>query len=112
MSHGKDDKIFDIVGEELYLTYFIESFKSIKSLKGKPKLFFINACRRNMMVPAHESHNYNYMVEMDASYLNAAMSRTPLDADILMYFSTVSNYFSIRECEYGSWYVQILCDMI
>ena len=75
-------------------------------------MFFINACRGNMMAPTHDSNNNQSNVEMDAPDLNAAMSRTPLDVDILLAFSTVANYFSIRECEYGSWYIQILCDLI
>ena len=112
MSHGKDDKIFGIDGEELYLSDFLQPFKIVKSLKGKPKMFFINACRGNMMAPTHDSLNNQHKVEMDTPDLNAAVSRIPLDADILLAFSTVANYFSIRESEYGSWYIQILCDMI
>ena len=27
-------------------------------------------------------------------------------------YSTVANYFSIRDSEDGSWFIQILCDMI
>ena len=112
MSHGKDDKIFGIDGEELYLSDFIQPFKSVEQLKGKPKMFFINACRGNMMAPTHETYNNQNKVEMDTPYLNAAVSRTPIDADILLAFSTVANYFSIRESVYGSWYIQIFCDMI
>ena len=112
MSHGKDDKIFGIDGEELYLSDFLQPFKIVKSLKGKPKMFFINACRGNMMAPTHDSSNNQLNVEMDTPDLNATVSRIPLDADILLAFSTVANYFSIRESEYGSWYIQILCDMI
>jgi caspase 7 len=114
MSHGKDDKIFCTDGEELYLSEFVEPFRSADLLKGKPKLFFLNACRGCMMAPTHDSNKYKHMVEMDAQaeILNETVSRTPLDADILLAFSTVENYFSIRESEYGSWYIQILCDVI
>jgi caspase 7 len=114
MSHGKDDKIFCIDGEELYLNEFVEPFRSADSLKGKPKMFFLNACRGNMMAPTHGFYKYQHKVETDAQdeRLNEAISRTPLDADILLAFSTVGNYFSIRESEYGSWYIQILCDVI
>ena len=108
MSHGKeDDKIFCTDGEELYLNEFVEPFRSADSLKGKPKSFFLNACRGNMMAPTHDSYKYQHMVETDAP-----VSRTPLDADILLSFSTVENYYSIRESESGSWYIQILCDVI
>ena len=116
MSHGRDNKIFGTDGEELYLSEFVEPLKSVNSLKNKPKIFFINACRGNMMAPTHDSYTPQAMVEMDAQEgahnLNAAVSKTPLDADILLAFSTVANYFSIRNSENGSWYIQILCDMI
>ena len=97
-----------------YFSYSIklQPFKIVKSLKGKPKMFFINACRGNMMAPTHDSSNHQLNVEMDTPDLNAAVSRIPLDADILLAFSTVANYFSIRESEYGSWYIQIFCDLI
>ena len=113
MSHGRDEKIFGTDGEELYLTDFVDPFKKLKSLIGKPKLFFVNACRGNMMAPTHDSYNHQqHMVEMDYQDNRLNLSRTPIDADILLAYSSVANYFSIRESEFGSWYIQVFCDMI
>ena len=115
MSHGREDKIFGTDGEEVYLSSFIDRFKTVRSLKDKPKLFFFNACRGDKMTPTFD-HDGEASVEMGGNqeaniHLNE-MSKTPIEADIALFFSTTKNYYSIRECENGSWFIQILCDMI
>jgi len=100
MSHGTEGKIFGIDGEAVYLTDFFDSFKSIASLKGKPKLFFVNACRGNQYSPIHKDN-----------LTQEEMNNRPEDADCLYCFSTTANYYSMRESN-GSWFIQILCDMI
>ena len=112
MSHGTDGKIFGTDGEEVHLNDFVDPFKTIKSLKDKPKMFFFNACRGDKMTPTHDNMN---LVEMDAKKANEDLfkaTKTPLDADFLFVYSTVANYYSIRDSENGSWFIQILCDII
>ena len=112
MSHGTDGKIFGTDGEEVHLNDFVDPFKTIKSLKDKPKMFFVNACRGDKMTPTHD---HMKLVEMDAKEANEDMfiaNKTPLDADFLFVYSTVANYYSIRDSEDGSWFIQILCDII
>ena len=99
MSHGTEGIIYGIDEEAVYLTDFFDLFKSISSLKGKPKLFFVNACRGNDLTQVHEDNPTH-------------MGKTPKDADCLYCFSTTTNYSSIRESEEGSWFIQILCDLI
>lgn len=45
------------------------------------------------------------MVEADAP----SVYRVPCEADFLYAFSTVSGYFSWRNTELGSWFIQSLC---
>ena len=112
MSHGTDGKIRGTDGEAVHLTDFIDPFKKITSLKDKPKMFFVNACRGDTMTPTHDNVKEDVMDKEDANHdLNKA-NKTPLDADFLFVYSTVANYFSIRDSENGSWFIQILCDMI
>jgi len=111
MSHGNEDKIFGTDGEEVYLSSFIDPFTTVKSLKDKPKLFFFNACRGDEMTPTHD-HDGDDDDEYKASIHLNELSKTPIVADIAFFFSTTANYYSIRECENGSWYIQILCDVI
>jgi len=71
------------------------------SLIGKPKLFFIQACRGSMVdpgVPVDETDGYTM------SYL------IPIQADFLIAFSTQEGYFSWRNPEKGSWFIQALCE--
>jgi hypothetical protein len=112
MSHGTDGKIKGTDGQEVHLNDFIDPFKTIKSLKDKPKMFFVNACRGDKMTPTHD---YVKEIEMDEDEANHDLNeakKTPLDADFLFVYSTVANYFSIRDSEDGSWFIQILCDII
>ena len=112
MSHGTDGKILGTDGEEVRLSEIIDPFKKITSLKDKPKMFFVNACRGDKMTPTHD---FIKEVEMDKEEANHDLNKadkTPLDADFLFVYSTVANYYSIRDCEDGSWFIQILCDMI
>ena len=112
MSHGNDGKIFGTDGEAVNLRDFVDPFKKVSSLKDKPKMFFVNACRGDKMTPTHD---HKKLVEMDAKEANEDLykaNKTPLDADFLFAYSTVANYYSIRDSEDGSWFIQILCDQI
>lgn len=71
------------------------------SLIGKPKLFFIQACRGTMVdsgVPVDETDGYSM------SYV------IPTQADILITYSTMEGYYSWRNPMQGSWFIQALCE--
>jgi len=108
MSHGVEGKILGTNEEEIYLTEFIDPFKNVQSLKNKPKLFFVNACRGEGYVPIHDRVASDNQTSRD---LHEA-AKTPIEADFLFAYSTVANYYSIRHLTGGSWFIQILCDMI
>jgi hypothetical protein len=108
MSHGVDGKILASDEQEIYLTDFINPFKNVQSLKNKPKLFFVNACRGEGYVPIHDRVASDNQTSRD---LHKA-ENTPIEADFLFAYSTVANYVSLRDSTNGSWFMQILCDMI
>jgi len=108
MSHGVKGKILGTDEEDIYLTDFINPFKNVQSLKNKPKLFFVNACRGEGFVPAHDGVESDSQTSSD--FHEAA--KTPIEADFLFAYSTVANYYSIRHPTDGSWFIQIVCDMI
>jgi len=71
------------------------------SLVGKPKLFFIQACRGTMVdrgVSVDETDGYRMSYAI------------PTQADFLIAFSTQEGYFSWRNPVQGSWFIQALCD--
>ncbi len=108
MSHGEKGTICASDNSSIYLTEFIDPFKTNRTLKNKPKLFFVQACRGDQEMPNIESDststNYDRF-ETDAN-------RVPIEADFLYSYSTVKGFYSYRNPESGSWFIQTLCDVI
>jgi len=107
MSHGSDGTISTTDNTQVYLTEFFEPFKTNRTLKNKPKLFFIQACRGHQRMTQVEHDAYNTDYETDA-----IIKRVPIEADFLFAYSTVEGYVAYRDPNKGSWYIQTLCDLI
>ncbi|XP_042566098.1 caspase-8-like [Clupea harengus] len=94
--NGSDDKILSI-GD--ILSPF--SGDRCQALAGKPKVFFIQACRGLAMqdkVQADDSDNS----------LDRIIS-IPIYADFLLSMSTFEGFVSCRDPEQGTWFIQSLC---
>lgn len=106
LSHGDEDVIFGTDGMEK-LDVLTKYFKGDKcpSLVGKPKLFFIQACRGS---------EFDGGIEMDAidATPDASTDRIPVEADFLYAYSTAPGYYSWRNTYNGSWFIQSLCEML
>ncbi|KAM4647028.1 LOW QUALITY PROTEIN: caspase-9-like [Amazona ochrocephala] len=116
--YGTDGKPIPI---EKIVNYFNGS--NCPSLRGKPKLFFIQACggeqRDGFLVdsnsPGDEAPRGS--VESDATPFHApagnmdkpdAVASLPTPSDILVSYSTFPGFVSWREVLSGSWYVETL----
>ena len=130
MSHGNRDEQGNVQIQardlkKVELSKYINPLKSIVSLKNKPKLFFVNACRADKegsYVPVHErdtddenDENYyglqkdgNLMCQMKQYHLK----HLEIEADFLVSYSTCDRFFSIRSTSKGSWFISSLCEMI
>ena len=106
MSHGKRGTIITTDGKQIILDEFVDPFKRNRSLKNKPKLFFIQACRGSNFISAIEK------MDDDQVSFEEDASRVPIEADFLYSYSTIEDFYSFRDEESGSWYIQTLCDII
>ncbi|XP_075947583.1 caspase-3a [Anarhichas minor] len=102
LSHGDEGVFFGTDGS-VELKYLTSLFRGdrCKSLVGKPKLFFIQACRGT---------DLDAGIEADSG--EDGTTRIPVEADFLYAFSTAPGYYSWRNTMSGSWFMQSLCDMI
>ena len=112
MSHGKSGEVFCSDGNTLPIQTLHDMFSSCDKLSGKPKLFFIQACRgdgEDEGVAACSDLSPNHVDSPFDSVENPA-SREPTHADFLYAFSTVDQYVSYRDKNLGSHYVRGLVE--
>ncbi|XP_041846327.1 caspase-3-like [Melanotaenia boesemani] len=103
LSHGDEGVIYGTDGLEKFET-LIRCFKgkACKSLVGKPKLFFIQACRGVELDDGIETDSRGEEIS----------ERIPVEADCLYCYSTAPGYYSWRNTVNGSWFIQSLCGVL
>ncbi|CAN8020098.1 unnamed protein product [Ixodes persulcatus] len=98
LSHGKLGRIFSC-DDDLTFRQLIDPVMRSKSLKNKPKLFFIQACQ--------EYDGTDYKDAPDGwSY------SIPSYPDVFVGFSTPPGYYSWRNERHGSHYINALCSVL
>ncbi|XP_068437427.1 caspase-3-like [Clinocottus analis] len=105
LSHGDEGVIYGTDGFEKLdnLTRFFKGDRC-QSLVGKPKLFFIQACRGTDL-------DGGSLVETDSVAMQTS-ERIPVEADFLYAYSTAPGYYSWRNIQNGSWFMRSLCEML
>uniref|UniRef100_A0A671K961 Caspase-3 n=1 Tax=Sinocyclocheilus anshuiensis TaxID=1608454 RepID=A0A671K961_9TELE len=103
LSHGDDGRIFG-TDDCIELKELIALFRGdrCKSLVGKPKLFFIQACRGS---------DLDAGIECDGER-EEGTQRIPVEADFLYVYSTAPGYYSWRNVANGSWFISSLCETL
>merc|ERR1719295_103816 len=108
LSHGDDHDLIAAqdewyVDEDLWSPFLAEN---CPSLRGKPKLFFLNVCRGNKQDKGAETDNNR------PEKKKAKRSKLPNHADFLIARSTVPGYVSWRNPAEGSHFIQALCEVL
>ncbi|XP_026215414.1 caspase-6-like [Anabas testudineus] len=115
LSHGEDEHVYTRDGK-ISIKDIVSQFKGTecRSLVGKPKIFIWQACRGDQhddpvtACDAVDSRPMTNEVVVDAT----AVHTLPAGADFIMCYSVAEGYYSYRETNNGSWYIQDLCELL
>lgn len=107
LTHGEKDVIYG-VDNVISIDDFVNPMKNCKSLAGKPKIFIFQACRGYQTDAGVDVVDGNNQLP---EKLEKSL-RIPLEADFIYVYSTVPGYYSWRNIEKGSWFVQALHDVL
>jgi hypothetical protein len=110
MSHGDKSKIISSDSEIIDLNEFITPLKKNPTLKSKPKVFFIQACRGRARMTVNDATGTTQSSRFHLRYYDHE-HRLPQEVDFLFAYSTLEDYVSLRDTDDGSWYIQMLCDV-
>ena len=107
MSHGRSGEVFCSDGNTIPIETLYDMFSTCATLIGKPKLFFIQACRGH-----GEDVGVSVASDGISSYeqLSPNQLYSPIGADFLYAFSTVDKHVSYRNEVRGSYYVRGLVE--
>ncbi|XP_065310770.1 caspase-7-like isoform X1 [Dermacentor albipictus] len=112
MSHGKQDMIDGSDGEQLHLAsdvYALFNNEHCEALQGKPKLFFIQACRGSKF----DSGTYDSIVYDTADAgpfkvpesVSSSKERMATWSDMYIAYATIPGYTALKNNERGSWFL-------
>ncbi|KAL0963871.1 hypothetical protein UPYG_G00314640 [Umbra pygmaea] len=117
LSHGLEGGVYGVDGEEVKIREITEPFSGLmcNSLKGKPKLFFIQACQgtkeQQPVFLESDSKDSKGSTTTSSICTDAAVPRNsiPADSDFLVAMATVPHFASFRDKKQGTWFIQSLC---
>ncbi|XP_005230888.1 caspase-3 [Falco peregrinus] len=104
LSHGEEGFIYGTDGL-LELRALTRLFRGdrCRSLAGKPKLFFIQACRGTELDSG---------IFADSGSEETVCQKIPVEADFVYAYSTAPGYYSWRNSAEGSWFIQSVCEVL
>lgn len=112
-THGEKDRVFGSDDKPLPIDKIQSIFIKSKELVGKPKIFFIQACRGKEKPECSRVQGDGDSDDDDESFI-----LIPRDSDLFFGFATSPNTMACRfadgheEDDVGSWYVIELCKIM
>lgn len=107
MTHGEHGYIYGTDGKmpiNLMFDYFLGD--KCPTLVGKPKMFFVQACQGDKL-----DHGVNVVAD-DALDSTTEYIKLPAHADFLVAYSTLAGFYSWRNTQEGSWFMQALIQVL
>ena len=101
LSHGREGNIQAVDDEYVDLKEITSQIKDCKALNGKPKMFFIQACRG-------DEHDLG-TVKHDG-ICEESMPKIPKEADFFFGYATPRGYAARLRRKNGSYYMKALCE--
>lgn len=115
MSHGIPGKIEGVHGDHLHLmddVYSRFNNENCPALKGKPKVFFIQACRGDYqdngtpaVFDAADAAPSPQNATGKSDFSPPSDTRMPSWSDMYFAYATIPGHFAYREPESGSWFI-------
>ena len=109
MSHGETGTIY-AYDEQYPVEHLWRNFigEKCKTLIGKPKMFFIQACRGEKLDAGVTFRSQGGPRDFVDSKSQPIVYSIPSMADLLVMYSTYEGHYSWRNPQEGSWFIQAL----
>ncbi|KAL5018724.1 hypothetical protein ScPMuIL_004446 [Solemya velum] len=110
LSHGREGTIY-ATDATLPLELMTMPFRGDRcpTLVGKPKLFFIQACRGAKIDHGVDMTDSTSEKSEEDMLDSSTLRKIPVEADFFFAYSTVAGHYSWRNNQEGSWFIQALC---
>ncbi|XP_013776997.1 cell death protein 3-like [Limulus polyphemus] len=121
LSHGEYDIVYGTDAEEVQVEKILDYFnnESCPLLQGKPKMFFFQACRgKNYDIGVSKYNQSDAKLSQQGGIAKipytaeTVIRRLPTWTDMLISYSTIAGYISLRNNIFGSWYCQALASVL
>ncbi|MCJ8730273.1 hypothetical protein PDJAM_G00182360 [Pangasius djambal] len=113
MTHG-EERTINAYDDKIKIKEITDLFRGdqCKSLVGKPKIFIFQACAGNKYEDAVTGMMAGDSDDEEEVEEAANIYTIPAGADFLMCYSVAEGFYSFRSPEFGSFYIQDLCETL
>jgi len=111
LTHGEDNIVHGADSQELNFQELAATMKLSPTLRGKPKIFFVQACRGDQ-----EKRGFDIQKDDPSTASHSSSSKItatiPQEADFFFGFATPPGNAAYRSKRHGSWFVSQLCEVL